>query len=553
MKTCTVCEQDFDDAILHCPHDGAKLISLPDPEPLDADPLVGKDFANRYHIEARIGVGGMGSVYRGRDKHLGRNVAIKVLLKDLRKDPEQIKRFFNEAKVVAKLRHPNTIQVFDFGESDDGSYYIAMEFMSGEQLDDHVAKHEMSLMRVIEIVEQVCLSLEEAHNAGIIHRDLKPDNVFIDTVDNKRIVKVIDFGIAKLMSGGENLTQAGMVFGTPAYMSPEQAKGETLDPRSDIYSLGVIIFFLLTGKPVFTGENPMEIAIKHITTQPPALAPLSKLGELPADLIALVESMLSKDRDVRPRTAGVVRTSLMDIKSNILSHGPSSSATAYIGTPGFRSGNSGQVAPTTGMIAPPRSRAPLFAGLAALLIAGGAGGSMLLLRADPPVPPIEPVNTDTAPEEPIPVADPAAVPAVLDIPSAVGRGQQGVRLALAEAGNSASSMRVSTPISSSPIGATIVRTDTGAELGTTPFTLVSSREGEPMALTLSLEGRVDSEAIVDRTGTAVQVSLPAPSRPTTTREPRREAPANTRRTEESDSEDRTRSRFSLRRPVTIVE
>jgi serine/threonine-protein kinase len=555
MKTCPVCDKDYGDDVQTCPVDGATLLKLPEPGVPAADPLIGTVFAKRYLIDARIGVGGMGAVYKGEDRTLGRKVAIKVLQPELRKDAEQVKRFFNEAKVVAKLRHPNTIQVFEFGEADDGSYYIAMEFMTGEQLDDHVAKHEMSLLRIIEIIDQVCQSLEEAHAMGIIHRDLKPDNVFIDTVNNKRTVKVIDFGIAKLVSGGENLTQAGMVFGTPAYMSPEQAKGEVLDARSDLYSLGVIVFFLLTGRPVFTGENPMEIAIKHITTAPPSVQSMSRYGELPPPLVQLVDAMLSKDRDARPGSAADVRQALLNLRGVVLAGGPTSAPTAIMGaTDGFRSGLT-SAQPSGTLEVPTAHRGPGLAGAAMALLALGAVGTGawlvlpgLLASATAVDAPPDAAGSGSAVAPEAATLPPAV--ATADPAPALSQSAQAVRLAVSEANSAAVAARVAVLITSTPGGAEVVRTDTGASLGTTPFSLVLASAGDPVPLSLSAAGRQTVEVIAGRDGTPVTVTLPAAGRPQGGNRPAR--PNNETETPPANNEP-PRREFNLRRPVTIAE
>lgn len=542
MKICPVCDKEYPDDHINCVDDGARLISLPSGPDMTIDPLVGRMFTDRYKIEARIGVGGMGSVYRGVDTTLGRKVAIKVLLKDLRHDAEQVKRFFNEAKVVARLRHQNTIQVFDFGESTDGQYYIAMEYMTGEPLDVHLQKHELTLLRVLEILDQICQSLDEAHAAGIIHRDLKPDNIFIDTVNGNRVVKVIDFGIAKMVSGGENLTKAGMVFGTPAYMAPEQAKGEQLDPRSDIYSLGVVLYFLLTGEPIFTGENPMEIAIKHITTPHPSVQAHSRLGVLPQALVDLVDSMLSKDREHRPASAAAVRAGLQQIREQVLAGGPGSLTTRLLPT-GHRP------TPGDGLPLPvdaPRSRAPMVTGIIALLLIG-AGVIFTLTRPDATT--VEPTpGSGTSPQ----VEAPAEGTTVVEVDAAplpptpeelLADVMQHTAAALTSAQAATARLPITNiTVTSTPDGATVTRTDTGAVLGETPCTLTVLRDGAEIPLHFEMEGYESADATVARTESSHVQSL--------------ERIATERRTPQRNSQGRNggiRLPDRLRRPVTIVD
>jgi predicted Ser/Thr protein kinase len=560
MKFCPVCEKEYDDDQTHCRADGAVLMVLPEGEILEAaDPLIGTTFHDRYYIEARIGIGGMGAVYRGVDQMLGRPVAIKVLLRDLKHDPEQVKRFFNEARVVAKLRHPNTIQVFDYGQSKDGSNFIAMEFMTGEPLDVHLQKHELTLLRVIEILDQICQSLDEAHAAGIIHRDLKPDNIFIDTVNGNRVVKVIDFGIAKMMSGGENLTKAGMVFGTPAFMAPEQAKGEVLDPRSDLYSLGVILYFLLTGRALFTGDNPMEIAVKHITTPPPSVAEFSRLGVLPPSLVALVSTMLAKDREDRPASARAVRTALLAIRDEVLRGGPASSATVAL-----HSGAPGRATTDESDVAVPRGRGWMgaVAAVAALALAGVGYGVWSSMQG-PVEPQIAAQFSDTGLATPPPSegsataeAPDAALAATPDPASALQTAMTAVRNASLSATDVASRAVTQIIVTSTPSGATVSRTDTGAELGVTPFSLAALREGDPIPLSFALDGHTPQTHEAARTEAAVAVTLVAVrsgSGRTDARPTRPDAPEPT--PEPTPEEPRRRDGLSggLRRPVTIVE
>jgi len=263
----------------------------------------GTVIAGRYTIKKHLAAGGMGRVYVAEQSPLGRRVALKVMHTDLCQDSESVKRFFREAVAVSQLTHPNTITVFDYGESEFGNFYIAMEFLEGEPLSDRVRREgSLDPDAAFNIVTQVARSLSEAHRKGIIHRDLKPENVFLGNVE-KDLVKVLDFGIAKILQqekdDGTKLTRMGFVCGTPEYMSPEQARGEELDGRSDIYALGVLLYEILSGQPPFLETTPLATVLKHQNEPVPPLP-----DTVPAPLRSfIIDRALAKEREDRPETA----------------------------------------------------------------------------------------------------------------------------------------------------------------------------------------------------------------------------------------------------------
>ena len=272
------------------------------------DPMIGRTVAGRYEIIGLLGKGGMGAVYKARQPAVQRMIALKVLLQEFANNETVIKRFHQEALAASRLTHPNTIKVYDFGQTDDGILYIAMEYLRGQSLAQAQGRGQpMPPKRVIHIMRQVCKSLAEAHKAGIIHRDLKPDNIFLEDIQGERdYVKVLDFGVAKLkeFEGKEGtLTQAGMIFGTPKYMSPEQARSGNLDPRSDVYALGVILYECLVGRAPFVAENPLSILIAHVNERPPPFKAINPDISVPPALEAVVFKALSKHRE--DRQAGV--------------------------------------------------------------------------------------------------------------------------------------------------------------------------------------------------------------------------------------------------------
>jgi eukaryotic-like serine/threonine-protein kinase len=267
------------------------------------DPLVGLTVADRYRILGPIGSGGMGVVYKVEHVRMGKLMAMKLLAGELSRDPALVKRFKREAQLASRLSHPNTVQVFDFGQA-DGLTYLVMELVPGDDLSKIVRNDgAMTFIRMARLVVQVCGSLAEAHGHGIVHRDLKPENVLVlGSPDGKNeIAKVCDFGLAKLREAPEanDVTSHGAVVGTPYYMSPEQIRGEDVDPRTDIYALGAVMYRLLTGSPPFTGPNPMAVFAKHLTEKPAPPSERSALGGISRAVDALVLKTLEKRRDDR--------------------------------------------------------------------------------------------------------------------------------------------------------------------------------------------------------------------------------------------------------------
>jgi eukaryotic-like serine/threonine-protein kinase len=300
MKQCPDCKREMKEQLLYCPFDGQKLVSV---EP--ADRFVGLILDDKYRLEEKIGEGGMGKVYKATHIHMAHTLAIKVLHPHLSSDHTALERFRREAQATAHIRHPNAVTVSDFGVSKEtGIAYLAMEFLEGLELREKI--QEKKLLDYEEsflIVEQTCRALQAAHAKGIIHRDLKPDNIWLlKAEEGFEYVKVLDFGIAKLKSSNSmNLTQHGMIVGTPYYMSPEQCKGEELDSRSDIYSLGVILYEMLTGNVPFVASTPMGVALKH--TQEPPLPPRELRADLPASIEAVILRALEKRREDRQSSA----------------------------------------------------------------------------------------------------------------------------------------------------------------------------------------------------------------------------------------------------------
>jgi eukaryotic-like serine/threonine-protein kinase len=257
----------------------------------------------------RIGAGGMGSVYRAEEPAMGREVAIKILHPNLKGRSDLVSRFRREARAMSQLKHPHTVRVFSYGELEDGSLFIVMEMLEGKNLNQTVRKGgPLPPSRAIPIVSAACRALHEAHEMGIVHRDLKPENIFVCEEPEKDYAKVLDFGLAKvteaqMQPGSMILTQEGMVFGTPEFMSPEQARGSALDARSDIYSLACILYEALTGKLPFIAKTPMEYVGKHVTAAPIPLEERVEGMTFPPGLGKVIEKALSKNPAHRYQTA----------------------------------------------------------------------------------------------------------------------------------------------------------------------------------------------------------------------------------------------------------
>ncbi|HUF59154.1 MAG TPA: Stk1 family PASTA domain-containing Ser/Thr kinase [Actinomycetota bacterium] len=280
----------------------ARSITQPAPSHGGGQAFVTLD--GRYHMVERIAAGGMGEVFRAHDAVLAREVAIKVLHRSLAGDPAFVDRFRREARAAAGLAHPNIVNVYDWGAV-DGVYYMVMEYVRGPSVR-HLLNEQgrMEPAQAAEILRQTLLALGHAHHEGFVHRDMKPENLL---VTQEGVVKVADFGLARAYADGR-VTQAGAVTGTVQYLAPEQIRGEPADPRSDLYSLGIVAYELLTGQLPFTGETAMAVAYKHLSDRVPA--PSSLLPDLPEELDGFVAAATDRDRELRPESADVMRMDL---------------------------------------------------------------------------------------------------------------------------------------------------------------------------------------------------------------------------------------------------
>ena len=273
-----------------------------------SESLIGKLVADRYRISRRLGAGGMGTVYVAVQEPLGREVALKVVRRELAKDPKTLERFRREAMSLSQAHHPHIVALYDFGELDEGALYLAMELVKGDNLRQRLIKRgSLPLKTGVAIVRQCCAALACAHGLGIIHRDLKPENILVmDASGTPDFVKIVDFGVAKLTGideekneAGEKLTASGSVVGTPGYIAPEvSVRGVTTDPRSDLYALGAVWFECVAGRPPFSAPTATALLMAH------AVDPLPPLpSEVPLPVAGLIQRLLAKEPDDRPDDA----------------------------------------------------------------------------------------------------------------------------------------------------------------------------------------------------------------------------------------------------------
>jgi serine/threonine-protein kinase len=398
MDRCVICGKERapgSDRCQACSAAAAPPARASQPTVVDARQLIGKVINGKYHVLSILGEGGMGVVYKVRHLILQNKstFALKILHPTLCSQSDFRARFLREVEIAMELTHENIVQIRDFGLTEQGLLFYTMDFFAGESLKAVLARSgPLPAQRVLRILGKVLLALAEAHRVGVVHRDLKPDNILIEPGANGvDEVRILDFGIAKIVSGDgekdEGSLTRGSVIGTPRYMSPEQASGESIDGRSDLYSLGCIVFEMLTGKAPFDGPTTRSILMAHLTAPLPRLATVRPGLELPGGLEPLVERMLAKDRGARPASAGAILRLLS---------GKPEAPTGKRPAPAQRT----PVPP----VPAPRRRRWWLAAVAATLIAGGGGlGWWWLAGASRParaerVPADRPVDVPAVPE-----------------------------------------------------------------------------------------------------------------------------------------------------------
>jgi eukaryotic-like serine/threonine-protein kinase len=350
--------------------------------------MLGRSLGN-YTVVSKIGEGGMGAVYLARHVTLGRPAAIKVLHPSLSSNQDMVSRFFNEARAATAVRNPGIVEVFDYGVLEDGSAYIVMEYLEGENLGARIRRGRMSVAATMTIIRAISRALQAAHEQGIVHRDLKPDNVFLvpdgELASGER-VKLLDFGIAKLapVSGEVSQTRTGMVMGTPTYMAPEQCRGAgSVDHRADLYALGCVAYHMMCGQPPFVSDGAGDLIARHLYFAPQPLRSLSP--EIPADVDDLVLWLLQKDPAARPASAtdvvrAIDRLAAASVAGVMQTQPPTRFSVPSI-APVAETTLRGAASAVALVDAPPRSRAPLVVGVG-LGVVAVAAMLFITLRGD---------------------------------------------------------------------------------------------------------------------------------------------------------------------------
>ncbi len=346
MRVCATCGQRFSGEAAFCPFDGAKLAVEEGAQgPRPGDEIVpGAIVGGVYRVDRILGEGGMGMVFAVTHTKLNKRFALKMLKKDLARDPETRARFLQEAQAAGQIQHPNVVEITDFAALPDGSAYMVMEYLDGQPLARMIKLGgSLPALRAVTIIRDVAKALQAAHDAAVVHRDLKPDNVFVLTVGGRETAKILDFGVAKV-AGSAKLTRTGMVFGTPHYMSPEQASGGVIDARTDIYALGVIMYEMFTGRVPFEADTYMGVLTKHMFEAP---VPPSQLPG-PMHELGALEDVTLKALAKRPEDRYASMDDLVVDLDRIVQVGPDGRAiiaaeVAGIRRPVFRPGEPGRI------------------------------------------------------------------------------------------------------------------------------------------------------------------------------------------------------------------
>ena len=414
-KICPTCGTEYPANERFCPRDGTALRSQG-----GGTDLVGSIIAERYHVLKKLGEGGMGQVYLAEHVKMGRKSAVKVMNPGMVHDADAISRFNREAANASRINHPNVAGIYDFGETSEGLIYLAMEFIEGESLTSLVEKNGALLpARAADIARQAADGLSVAHDMGIVHRDLKPDNIMIaKNRDGSDCVKVVDFGIAKA-AGAENqkVTKTGLVVGTPEYMSPEQLAGDKLGGQSDIYSLALVAFNMLTGKLPFEGETAQESMIMRLTDEPKSLAMMKPDTSWSPEVQAVMGKALQRraaDRYQNARDFGVALWQAVDrmpkqpAAGATMMIGAADGATAMIAAPPKTRLDSSPAlplaepvvpsptpAPVHAGAAPVKSKAPMIAGASAVVVAAVVAAMFISNRGAAPKPAADTANIAT--------------------------------------------------------------------------------------------------------------------------------------------------------------
>jgi serine/threonine-protein kinase len=515
MRICPQCQTRFTEPVSFCPHDGSPTEEAA-PEEIAAvvDPLLGRVIDGRYRVEKMIGEGGMGVVYLITHAVLGKRMALKVLRGDMARDSDVVQRFMQEAQSATSIGHQNIIDISDFGRLPDGSVYFVMEYLDGQSLSKMISRGgSIPTVTAVHVVRQIASALDGAHQRGIVHRDLKPDNIYLIKQGNDtNFVKVLDFGIAKVGGASSKLTKTGMIFGTPHYMSPEQAAGQSVDQRTDIYALGVIMYEMFTGRVPFDGDTFMGILSKHMFEEPKPPSEIAGTTGLGA-----IEDIILHALEKKPEQRYNGMTDLIADLDKVASGGvvqigragvmPPNNLADMLEPPSKTEMRIGQSLPTPEpSMAPPTSKLPLVLGALALLAVLGlaAGGAAFAFSGDMPMPgmPTTPVAVTppvvvppvTVPPVTVPpvTVPPVTVPPVTipSVPGVAGAGTPGEAPVPPVAPLPAVA---AVEIASEPAGAEVLID--GAVLGTTPLRIPRPSSGE-RTVVVRLRGYDESRLMV---------------------------------------------------------
>lgn len=530
-RLCPTCDREILEERTTCADCGSKLVEVRD----EIDTTVGTVIDERFEVRAKLGQGGMGTVYRAWQKSVGREVAIKLMDRSYSRDAMAVRRFLREARLASQLSQPNTVSVFDFGQAADGRLFIAMELIRGRTLHE-VVKNDgaFSVERCVRIGMQICDALEAAHGAGIVHRDLKLENVIVlDHPPGRDLLKVLDFGLAKnIRDPGSRATESGIVVGTPRYMSPEAATTGTTGPEGDVYSLGVILGELSSGRPLWTGDTLTELIAQK-------MSPASAVARVPPPLRPLLERLLDTEPERRP-TAPQVRAILQALGQGepnagdtVLDQEPNAGATTNLRSPSPQPVVTMHLTPGRLATAPTQTPKPHTLPLPSDVarITPGDLARMAAGDAAEPSPSLAALDKPPVNRWPLVVVALGAIVAVVVAVVIATRGDgtppatpvtpggvavttpadASVATIAVDAYVAARPAMVTLKVTSEPSGATVTW---GTQTRKTPFEIVVERGPQRIVLTAKLPGRkdttVDVAAMEDIT---IKIDLPRGKRP----------------------------------------
>ena len=522
MKICPSCKAEYGSGEVFCPVDGTRLSSPSQmvTGPVNPkDPLLGTTLGERYKIIRSIGEGGMGIVYEAMHVVIEKKVALKVLRDDFSKRPEVVERFRQEAKSASRIGHEHIVDISDFGETPRGQSYFVMEYLEGEDLANVLAREgTLGPVRAVQILIQCAKALGAAHAKGIVHRDMKPENIFLVARDGQPdFVKIVDFGIAKMSdietegAPGRKLTKTGMIFGTPEYMSPEQAAGKPLDHRVDVYALGVILFECLTGRVPFVGDTFMGILTQHMFEHAPTLRAVNPHVACPEELEMVVRQALTKNPDERYRNMeelGRALAAAMDISGafsdpTMVGYGDPVKSTRR--GPRLIEAERADTDEFPGHRK--KSRTGLVLAVGAVLAVSGAVAAYLVVTAEPTAANGEIARLDD------PSAGPPQAAGVGEVqePPAMGAAAPDAGVAAAEEETEASPELVQVDVTTAPAGAQVEVEERGVVCESTPCSF-HTPAGESIRVRAALGSRRGTYDLSPMQPTAIEIPL-APRRP----------------------------------------